>query len=99
MSIKFSWDEAKSKSNEHKHGLRFEIARLVFDDPLHLTVQDRIENGQMRWQTLGLVDSLLIVAHTWDLGDENENDGEEHIRIISARRATKRERRIYEENT
>ena len=97
MLVKFSWDEVKSESNQHKHGLRFEIAKLVFDDPLHVTTQDRVENGQMRWQTLGIVDSLLLVAHTWSQSDES--DGEEHIRIISARRATKRERRIYEENT
>lgn len=48
MIVKFSWDEVKSESNQHKHGLRFEIAKLVFDDPLHVTTQDRVENGQMR---------------------------------------------------
>lgn len=63
----YSWDEAKNLSNQHKHGVSFEIARLVFDDPLHISRQDRIENGEQRWQTLGMADGvvLLLVAHTW----------------------------------
>jgi uncharacterized DUF497 family protein len=91
----FSWDEAKNQSNLLKHGLSFETARLVFDDPYHLSRQDRIENGELRWQTLGLVEGvvLLLVAHTW----HDHEDGE-HIRIISARRATKLERKIYEQS-
>jgi uncharacterized DUF497 family protein len=73
----------------------FAAAQLVFNDPLHLTRQDRIENGEQRWQTLGLADGvvLLLVAHTW-LDTEN---GDEHIRIVSARRATRLERKVYEQ--
>ena len=91
----FSWDEIKNESNQHKHGISFEIAQLVFDDPLHITRQDRIENDEQRWQTIGMAGGivLLLVAHTWS---ETENDAE-HIRIISARRTTKLERRIYEQ--
>lgn len=93
----FSWDETKNKSNHQKHSVSFETAKLVFLDPLHLSRQDRIENGEMRWQTLGLVGDvvLLLVAHTW----QQEIAGEEHIRIISARLATKLERKIYEQTS
>lgn len=92
----FSWDEAKNKINQQKHGLSFEVATLVFLDALHLSRQDRIENGELRWQTLGMVNNmvLLLVAHTW----QHEATGQEYIRIISARLATKLERKIYEQN-
>ena len=93
----FSWDDDKDKINQKKHGVSFDIAKLVFDDAFHLTRQDRIENGEQRWQTIGMVGGvvLLLVAHTWY---EVEN-GEEHIRIISARRTSKLERKIYEQGT
>lgn len=91
----FSWDEAKNASNRRKHGISFEAAQLVFSDPLHLSRQDRIENGEQRWQTIGLVGNvvLILVAHTW----HDTEDGSEHIRIISARRATTLERNVYEQ--
>lgn len=91
----FSWDETNNASNQHKHGVSFDTAQHVFDDPLHLTRQDRVEQGEQRWQTIGLVGGLvlLLVAHTWNDTDE----GPEHIRLISARRATKLERKIYEQ--
>jgi uncharacterized DUF497 family protein len=90
----FSWDEAKNASNQRKHGVSFEMAALVFDDPLHLSRQDRIEGGELRWQTIGKAGNavLLLVVHTWRDADEGE-----HIRIVSARRATKLERTIYEQ--
>lgn len=90
----FVWDDTKSAGNQRKHGVSFESAALVFDDPLHITRQDRIENGELRWQTLGMAKGvvLLLVAHTWH---ETEG-GEEFIRIISARRATRLERNVYE---
>jgi uncharacterized DUF497 family protein len=89
-----SWDETKNQLNQQKHGIGFEIAQLVFNDPLHLSRQDRVENGEQRWQTVGMVDDiiLLLVAHTWF----ETKDNSEHIRIISARRATKLEKAIYE---
>lgn len=93
LTVTITWDETKNRSNQAKHGVSFELAGQVFDDPFHLSRQDRIENGELRWQTLGMVGTvvLLLVAHTW-----RELDGEENIRIISARRATKIERRAYE---
>jgi uncharacterized DUF497 family protein len=88
------WDESKNQINRTKHQLSFETARLVFDDPLHVSRQERIEGGEQRWQTIGLVHGLvlLLVAHT-----VIEADGHETIRIISARKADKTERRIYEQ--
>ena len=92
--IRFEWDPAKARANERKHGISFEIAAHVFEDPDALVEQDRIERGERRWQTLGLVEGilLLLVAHTVRLEDE----GDEIIRIISARRADGKERSRYE---
>ena len=93
--LRFTWDPTKAASNWRKHGISFEEAASVFGDPLHLTEQDRIEGGEYRWQTIGHASgvALLLVAHV--VYDEEE--GEEWVRIISARRATKQERRRYEE--
>ncbi|WP_375612484.1 MULTISPECIES: BrnT family toxin [unclassified Bartonella] len=97
MKIRFEWDEAKAKSNLRKHRVSFEIAARVFADPFAMVKQDRIENGEYRWQTLGLVDGflLLLVAHTV----HDDKDGIEVIRIISARRANSKERKRYEEES
>jgi len=96
VRLKITWKPAKNRANQKKHGLSFEAAQFVFDDPFHLTRQDRIEGGEMRWQTIGMVDgvALLLVAHTV----ADDETGETHIHIISARRATKLERRHYEQN-
>ncbi|WP_019221594.1 MULTISPECIES: BrnT family toxin [Bartonella] len=97
MKIRFEWDEVKAKSNLKKHRVSFEIAARVFADPFAMVKQDRIENGEYRWQTLGLVDGflLLLVAHTV----RDDKDGIEVIRIISARRANLKERKRYEEES
>lgn len=96
METRFEWDAAKADSNLRKHRVSFETAVLVFADPFALARQDRIVNGEPRWQTLGLVDGhlLLLVAHTVQDGE----DGIEAIRIISARRADPQERKRYEQN-
>lgn len=98
MKIRFEWDPVKADSNRRKHGVSFETALRIFADPFALTEQDRIEGGEQRWQTLGVVEDylLLLVAHT--IGSEDE-DGQavEVIRIISARRANRTERRRYEQ--
>lgn len=90
----FEWDEQKNKKNRAKHGVSFDTARLVFDDPWAVSIQDRHDNGEERWQTIGLAGQtvILLVAHSYR-GDEV---GEESVRIISARKATPKERRIYE---
>ncbi len=92
--MRFVWDGAKDQANRAKHGVSFELARRVFDDPNHLSIQDRHEGGEERWQTLGLIGpvAILMVAHTYEDGD-----GEEIVRIISARKATRSERRRYDE--
>ena len=93
--MRFEWNEAKNRSNQAKHGLSFETAALVFDDPHQLSVQDRHEGSEQRWQTLGLVGGVVVilVAHTW-----REQDDDEVIRIISTRKATRQERVRYEQN-
>lgn len=99
MKIRFAWDETKNRSNQRKHdGIAFEVAAQVFRDPLRLTRQDRIEDGEERWQTLGVVHgvTVLLVAHTIT-EDDDEGEPVEVIRIISARRATPRERKRYEQ--
>jgi uncharacterized DUF497 family protein len=91
--MRFEWDAGKNRINLSKHQVGFELAREVFDDPLHLSIQDRVVEGEQRWQSIGIVGGvvLLIVAHTYrDDGDD------EVIRIISARKATRKERRDYE---
>ena len=72
------------------------MASRVFADPFAMVAQDRIENAERRWQTLGIVEGhlLLLVAHTV----QDDEDGTEVIRIISARRAEPKERKDYEKN-
>ena len=91
----FEWDETKARSNARKHGVRFEDAVLVFADPYALVEQDRLEGSELRWQTLGLAGGivLLLVAHT--VRSEQED---EIIRIISARKAVRKERKRHDEN-
>ena len=101
MTLRFDWDEIKNRSNQRKHdGIAFEMAVQVFRDTFRLTRQDRIEDGEERWQTLGVVHgvTVLLVAHTIT-EDDVEGDAVEVIRIISARRATPRERKRYEQET
>lgn len=90
MSLRFEWDESKARQNREKHGVSFEEAATVFGDMLSLTVGDTLHSGdEDRFVTVGeAVDrNLLVVVHT-ERGD--------YIRIISARKATRRERKSYE---
>ncbi len=91
--MRFEWDEDKNRRNLLKHDVRFEAASLVFDDPYALTQRDESSDEQ-RWMTLGTIGSgaLLFVIHTWF-----EENGENVIRIISARAAESHERNAYEE--
>jgi uncharacterized protein len=89
---------AKAAINLRKHAISFDIALRVFADPFALTEQVRIEGGEQRWQTPGIVEGylLFVVAHTIR---DDEEDGQpiEIIRIISARAADRKERRRYEQ--
>jgi len=91
--MQFQWDPRKASSNLQKHNVSFEEAVTVFGDPLALTIEDPNHSiGEMRMLTMGLSNSqrLLVVSHT-------ERKGE--IRLISARLATRTERRNYESGT
>lgn len=91
--MRWTWDPAKAEANRAKHGVSFELASFVFDDPLHLSQPDPHPDGD-RWQTLGYVGpALLFVVHTWTDDDSADN------RLISARRATRRERKAYEQGS
>jgi uncharacterized DUF497 family protein len=87
-------DEQKSRRNLAKHGVSFETAKLVFDDPRAVSQLERVKDEEERWQTLGLAGRIMIllVVHTY-----REQSGEEVLRIISARKATPRERTVYEQ--
>lgn len=66
MRTLYEWDSQKATINLKKHGIRFETAICVFSDPCAVVDQDRIEKGEQRWQTIGIVDGILmiLVAHT-----------------------------------
>jgi uncharacterized protein len=89
---RFSWDERKNRANRRKHGVSFETATIVFRDEHVIFAQDREVDGEPRWQAIGKAGEtvLLLVAHAYE-----EDDGEETIRIISARRAGPEERETY----
>lgn len=101
--VRFAWDPVKAEANRRKHGIGFEAAARVFQDPWHLTIQDRIEGGEYRWQTIGRIHGVvvLLVAHTVDEDgvDEDGGEGVVEIRLISARKATRSERRRYEDES
>lgn len=91
MALTFEWDPDKAKTNLARHGVGFLEAATVLGDPLSLTISDpNHSEGEQRFVSVGMSDRarLLVVAHTeWG----------ERIRIISARRATRREQRAYEQ--
>ena len=92
--MRFEWSDEKNQQNLRKHGVSFETAKQVFDDPA-LSVRERVVDGEERWQTMGLIDSVvvLLVAHTY-----REEDDAEIVRVISARKATRNERKAYDKN-
>jgi len=87
----FDWDPRKAASNLRKHGVSFHEAAVIFADPLSITIQDPDHSvTEHRFITVGMDQSgrVLMVSHT-DRGDA--------IRIISARKTTRQERKYYEE--
>jgi uncharacterized protein len=92
--MKYEWDNYKNEINKQKHGFSFEEAKQIFDDPLHIAILDeRFNYFEERWITIGktLKYEVVVAAHLYF-----DDDGEEIIRIFSARRATSHERRQYE---
>jgi uncharacterized DUF497 family protein len=92
--MKFEWDETKNRINQEKHNVSFEEAIEVFDDALQISKLDhRFNYFEERWITLGATkkEKILVVANLFF-----SEDGEEIIRIISARKANSSERKIYE---
>lgn len=92
----FEWDDDKAVSNLAKHGVSFELAREVWNDPLHVILPDGVVGREQRWHAIGQVGAVvvLVVVHSHPVPDD-----EDRIRIISARKATKHERRRYEQET
>ena len=89
----WEWDENKDRANRRKHGLSFETASLVFRYPTAVSFPDP-NAGEERWRTVGMVgNAVVMVVHT----EPDLKDGVEVGRIISARKATRRERKNYEE--
>jgi len=92
--MKFEWDDEKNLTNQEKHGVSFEEAREVFEDPFQISKLDhRFNYFEERWITIGSTKQyqILVVANMFFT-----DDGEEIIRIISARRANINERKSYE---
>lgn len=90
--LSFEWDQKKTRVNEQKHGITFDEACTVFADPLSLTIHDPLHSdNEDRFIITGVShkNRILIVVHT-ERGD--------NIRIISARKATQKERLYYENN-
>lgn len=89
--LEFEWDADKADSNLDKHGVSFEMATFVFDDPFRLEEEDLFARGEYRFLVTGLVDGLLLmVVCTFP------EDGV--VRLISARLATASERRAYDQS-
>jgi uncharacterized DUF497 family protein len=94
MAVRIEWDENKNRANIAKHGIAFVAVVAVFDDPLSLTIPDRVTGGELRYRTIGAApNGVVLVAHT--LHEVFGSD--ELVRIISARYATSSERKAYEE--
>jgi len=89
IDMQFEWDLGKAASNLRKHDIRFADAVTVFGDELALTVEDR-HSAEERYVTIGMdaFGRVLVVVYTWR--------GDETIRLISARKATRTERLAYD---
>ena len=85
------WDPKKAQINLRKHGIEFSHAATILDDPMALTIEDR-RHAEQRFVTVGtdLLGRILVVVYAYD--------DKEHIRLISARKASPNERKQYEED-
>ena len=94
IHVEFVWDEGKNRINQRKHHVSFRTASRVFIDPRAVSYLDRVVDDEERWHTIGLAGgvTLLLVVHTI----KEEYGEEEEVRIISARKASSRERDLYD---
>ena len=92
VHVLVEWDPRKAKLNARKHGIQFADAVAVLEDVRALTMPDISSSQEERWVAIGLdpLGNVVVVVYTWR-GD--------NARLISARKATPRERRLYEEGT
>jgi uncharacterized DUF497 family protein len=88
--MRFEWDEDKNQRNIEKHGVSFEQAQAIFDGFTVHAIDDRSDYGELREISIGLLDgvAVIVVVHT---------DRRNICRIISARRANRKERKLYDE--
>ena len=88
--MRIVWDVRKAAANIRNHGIEFSHTATVLDDPMAVTIEDT-RHGEQRFITVGsdLLGRILVVVYAYS--------GEEEIRLISARKATPKERRVYEE--
>ena len=87
--MQFEWDEEKNQTNIRLHGIDFADVPAVFNGPMLTDSDDRIEYGEDRWISIGMLATLTVVI-VWT---ERDNDT---IRLISARKANRYERQRYE---
>lgn len=93
-AMRFVWDSDKEAVNRDRHGIDFTTAAQAFNDPNAVEIFDMVhsQEGEDRWTTIGLVDGvLMLVSVTW-----TDRDGDDVIRIISARPADPRDRALYQ---
>ncbi len=90
--MEFEWDEAKNETNIRKHGIGFDTAKRIFEGPVATSPDHRRDYGEDRHISIGRAGpgALIVVAHTERRG---------RIRLISARPASRKERRIHSERT
>jgi uncharacterized DUF497 family protein len=94
--MKYEWAQDKSDRNFHQRGFDFAYASGVFEGPVHIEEDDRRDYGERRLRATGMVDGIeLVVVYT----DRIDGKGEFVRRIISARRASRKERRHYHGQT
>jgi uncharacterized DUF497 family protein len=94
QSVQVEWDDEKAASNFRKHGVSFEQASEVFDDDLSSSIEDPFAIGEQRHVVIGLVRKVGLVVVVYTI--RNRGTVDEIVRIISARRAERSERKVFE---
>ncbi|MBY5607253.1 BrnT family toxin [Rhizobium leguminosarum] len=92
---RFQWNDEKNRTNKAKHGVSFETACLIWNDPQYLLIPGAVYDGEQRWLAIGVVGLVTVLVAVHIILAEDE----ETVRVISARKATSHERRRYEQST